>query len=363
MKRPAAAASGAAAKKSKGGSMSKQFKEVATALKEAEGYPPQVISMLSENLPNCLSETKEERHEFQVKVCSMLEEVLGSVQASCEKKLAEANSKLSEADSIKVSREAAEAAAKTATEAAKESAETAKKDLDAATSNLKSKNSELKAAKNEQEAGDAELLQAEDMKSKIESIVTEVFGPCKEGTLDASKVKSGIAEVCKLGKEFSFDAALMHSLPSALAKAPGVRGSFDELVVKQVEGELEGRKEKLLALLKEGESGRAERAKKVADAEGAVAEATSSKTAKEDALKGAQAAEKEALAAEKAAEKARKGFGAEMKEVQASLEEATSGLESFTGGPLATFQELLNRSSVVPVEPAEEAAPAQEVAA
>lgn len=345
--------------------MSKQFKEVASALKEAVDYPQQVISMLSENLQHCLSETKEERHEFQVKVGSMLDEVLGSVKASYEKKLTEAQGKLSEADNIKASREAAEADAKRATEAAKEAAETAKKDLDAASANLRSKNAELKAAKSEQEAGDTELVQAEDKKNKIESIVTEVFNPCKEGTLDASKVKSGIGEVCKLGKEFSFDAALMHSLPSALGKAPSVRGSFDDLVVKQVEAELIDRKEKLGAVLKEGEAGRAERAKKVTDAEGAVAEATSTKKAKEESLTSAQTAEKEALVAEKAAEKAKKGFGAEMKQVQASLEEAASGLESFTAGPLATFKELLERSSVVPEQPAEpaEAAPAQEVAA
>eukprot|EP00931_Biecheleriopsis_adriatica_P102794 TRINITY_DN77723_c0_g1_i1.p1 TRINITY_DN77723_c0_g1~~TRINITY_DN77723_c0_g1_i1.p1 ORF type:complete len:389 (-),score=167.31 TRINITY_DN77723_c0_g1_i1:146-1255(-) len=353
MKRPAAGAS-SVAKKSKGGSLSKQYKEVAAALKRAEAYPPQVISMLSENVSLCFSTVVEERHGYAARIGQMIQEVLNSVKEVELKKVSEAEAKLAGAETDKAGREAKEAETKAALETAKAAVETAKKEVDAATADLKTKNAELKAAKQEQEAGDAELLKAEEQKGKLEKIMTTVFAPCKEGSIESSTVKSSIGEVGKLGKEFNFDAALMHSLPSALGKAPSVRGSFDDLVVQQVEAEMKKCQDKLQAQLEEGAAGRTQRADKVASAQAAVDAASATKTSNEEALKAAQTAEKEASKIAQEASKALKSFGKEMNEVSTALEEAKEGLAEFEDGPMAAFKELTERTNIVPEEPQEE---------
>lgn len=359
LKRPAAASSGSAAKKSKG--VSDQLKKVASALKGAESYPAPIISMLTESLHLSLGSTKEERHDFQEKVNSMTAEVLGSIQAAAEKKVADAETKVAEAGSVKASHEAEETAAKTAAEGAKQATEAAEKDLDASAADLKVKTDELKLAKKEQKAGTAELQAAEIKKTRVEQVFSTQFTACKEGTLEAGALKSAIAEVCKLGKELELDNAMIHSLPSALGKAPSARGSFDELVVQQMETQLSEHKAKLTAQLEAGAATRQGFDDKVAAAQAAMDAATATQTSMEEALKTAQGAEKEAGKAAQTATKAVKKFLLEMKSMDTDLAEAKKALEDYASGPMAAFKELLERSSVVPEEPvAEETAHAAE---
>jgi len=362
MKRPAAAFSGAAAKKSKGSSLSEQLKKVATALKGTESYPAHVINMLSENLHLSLGEAKEERHDFQEKVNCMIAEILGSIQAAAEKKVAEAETRLAEADTVKAGHEAEENSAKNVSEGATQSVEAAKKELDACATELNARSEELKAARKEQDAGAAELLAAESKKANIEQIIATAFNPCKEGSMEAGSSKSRIAEVCKLGKELELDTAMMQSLPSALGKTPSARGSFDEVVVKQMETQLLDHQAKLTAQLQEGAVGRQPRDDKVAAAQAAVDSAIAIKKSREEALTTAQEAEKEAVKAAQAALKAVKKFSQEMKKMDADLAETKRALEDIIAGPMASFQHLLERSSVSPEVPvAEETAPAAEI--
>eukprot|EP00930_Biecheleria_cincta_P038818 TRINITY_DN26686_c0_g1_i1.p1 TRINITY_DN26686_c0_g1~~TRINITY_DN26686_c0_g1_i1.p1 ORF type:complete len:372 (+),score=137.23 TRINITY_DN26686_c0_g1_i1:68-1183(+) len=362
MKRPAAASSGSAAKKSNDSSLSEQLKKVVTALKGAESYPAHVINMLSENLHLSLGEAKEGRHGFQEKINSMIAEVLGSVQTAAEKKVADAATRLAEAEAIKASREAEEASAKNAAEGAKQSVEAAEKELDTCAAELKARSEELKAAKKEQDAGAAKLLGDESMQAKLEQIVATAFNPCKEGSLEAGSSKSRIAEVCKLGKELELDAAMIHSLPSALGKAPSVRGSFDELVVKQMETQLLEHQAKFTAQLQEGAVVRQAHDDKVAAAQAAVDAAIATKKSKEESLKTAQEAEKAAMKAAQEASKALKKFGKDMKKMDADLAETKQAIEDILAGPMTSFKSLLERSSVIPEAPVakETVAPAEE---
>lgn len=364
MKRPAAAASsGAAAKKSKCSSLSEQFKNVATALRGTESYPAHVISMLSENLHLSLGEVKEDRHDFQEKINSMIAEVLGSIQEAAEKKVTEAETRLAEANTVKASHEAEENSAKNVAEGAKQTVEAAEKELDACAAELKARSEELKAAKREQDAGAAELLAAESKHAKLGQIIATAFNPCKEGSLESGSSKLHIAEVCKLGKELELDTAMVQSLPSALGKAPSVRGSFDEVVVKQMETQLLDHQAKLTAQLQEGGVGRQAHDDKVAAAQALVDSTIAIKRSRLEALMTAQEVEKEAIKAAQTAMKTVKKLGQEMKKMDADLAETKRALEDISAGPMATFQHLLERSSVSPEVPVAEetVAPAADI--
>lgn len=333
-------------------------------MKGAEGFPAHVVAMLGENLVHCLGQAKEERHEFQVKVSGMVHEVLNSIQAKLEASIAAAESKVAQADTEKASREALAEAAKD-TAASKAAAATAAKEaVDAAVAELKSAQEALQSAQKEQKNGDLAFAAADDKKVRMQSIITTVIVPCKEGaTGEAGVISKGIAEVTKLGKEYGFDAALMSSLPSALNKAPADRGSFDQLVVTQVETELQNRLAALTKELEEAAPAREERAAKVTAATATVEVASSKEASCKEALKAAQTEHKEADSAVKTTAKAVKQFGAEMKQVGADLAEAKESLDEFLQGAMATFKELLEQTNVVPEEPAKDAAAAPAEAA
>jgi len=364
MKRPAASSSGSAGKKAKVPSATKQFKEIAAVLSEAEGWPEPVLAMLGENLQSILGQPKEERHEMQVRCAEMVAEVFKNIEESIQKKITDAESKLAEAGTEKARRDD-QAAADAAIAAAKATAlEEANKALDEASKAGKEATKAVQAAKKEQTAGDAENLANEQKKKDLDAALAEIFQPLKEGAIEEGARKKAIADVTKLGKEFVFDNALLTSLPSALSKKPEDRGSFDGLVVNQLEKALTENAEKLAATLEAAAPAKQARADKVAEAQ-AVLEAASTKVKDcQEAVKSSEAALKEAEATSKAANKAVKQFGPEMKQTEASLNEAKEELETFVSGAKATFQELVDKSNVVPPEPeAEEAPLAAEAAA
>merc|ERR1719343_349194 len=95
-------------------------------------------------------------------------------------------------------------------------------------------------AESEQKTGDASLTALTASKAKIELAMAGTFVPLKEGTKTEDKeVKAGVSELVKLSKEFDInDPSLLTSLPSALTKPPDSRGTFDTLVIGQVETQL-----------------------------------------------------------------------------------------------------------------------------
>lgn len=363
-KRPATASTGASKKPKvmKGPSVAKQCKDIATAMKGAEGYPPMVVKMISDNLAICLADYKEERHEFQASVASMAEQIIASIKVSIEAKIKEAEEKLAKADADKASREAAMEETKKSAEDKVAANVAAKQEVSTVEDELKKAMQALKAAEKEQKTGDAKSVADEAKKSKLENAINSVFVPCKEGALEKAAITKGISELQKLGKEYDFDNALLTSLPSALQKEPASRGTFDNVVVNNVEEELQKRLTSLKEELAKAAPDREERASKVASCAAAVEAGKMKLDSLEKACKDALAAMKEADGKAKAASKALKAFGPEMKATGKALKDAKDSLESFTTGAMTSFTELLARTKPAP-EPEVAEAPAEAEAA
>lgn len=322
---------------------------------------------MSHSLPLCLGETKEERHEFQVRTVAMTTEVLASVQADLESKISVAEEKIASGDAEKTKREAAVEETKEAVEEKAAVTETTKQEAELAAEELSAAEKAHKTAEQEQKAGATKLVQAEAKKEKLETVMTSVFVPCKDGTVEAGSKSKAIQEITKLGRAEGFDTALLTSLPSALGKEPAGRGTFDHVVVKQVEDELQKRLAELTETLAAGGPEREARAQKVSIAAAQKEAAKVKDAATKEAAKAAVEAQKAAVAAEKAAAKALKALGPEMKATAAELKSNKEGLEDFKTGVLQSFTELVERSSVVPEvapeEPAAEAPAAEAPAA
>lgn len=343
IKRPAAATKEAASKKQNSG-VSKKLAAVGKVINGAEGYPSAVLSMLGQHLELTLGVHKEDRHEFQERVVKMIDDVLTSQKVSIEAKIAGAEAKVAEADGEKTKREG-DVQASTEAVAQKNEALTAATEAAAdADAKLKEAHKNSAAAKSKQEAGDALLLAAAGSKEKIESVLRTSFEPLKTGALEPATIKEAVATIAKVGKECHFDASLLTSLPSALGKVPEARGSFDTVVLGQVEEQLQKQIELLTEQLASGEQGRQERAAEVAQADASLETAKATDESAKAGLKEAKTALKDAEEALKIANKSLKQFGPEMKQVKAELEQLKEQLKELENGALADFKELAERS-------------------
>mmetsp|Transcript_41105 Transcript_41105/g.87552 ORF Transcript_41105/g.87552 Transcript_41105/m.87552 type:complete len:377 (-) Transcript_41105:115-1245(-) len=364
MKRPAAAQAGPAKSKKPATASSKDIKVVADALLLAE-LPEAVISLLTENLMVSLGVAKEERHQYQEEVIAMISETLDGVEAAIKDRIATSEGKVAEAETDKASREKAAEEATTTATAKSEAVDAAKAALAESTAAHKAAKIALSTAESEQKVGDAKLDAAAGKKTKLESALNGTYTPIKMGTATPDEVKEGLAMLVKLGKEYSLDPSMLTSLPAALNKAPDSRGSFDAMVLTQVEEEISKHIQELDEELAKGEPSKAERAAKVTTATAELEAAATAETTAKATLKEAQTAQKEAEAEQKAAAKKVKDFDPEMRQVAADLDEEKANLEKLQTGAVATFKALSERSNIPPPEEekAEEVAPAEEAPA
>lgn len=363
MKRPAAAST-ASAKKAKVASetqvaaaaqkaLQHKCKLVASVLlKEKCDFPKSVLHMLADNLDNFLAVAKEERHEFQVQAIDMVKQVFAQCEASVLAKVQVAEAKAQEADTEKATRDAS---AEVCQELAKEKTEAAEAAATAASEATKAFHT-AQTAKNhavkEQKTGDQNVNAMAEKKAVFESLITEALA-----TIWATGSEECAEQLCKVGQECFADATLLSSLPSAAAKAPESRGSFDDVVLHQAEAAVKKRIEELCEALAQAEPARQERSAKVAEAEAALQAATVHNEAAQEALAAAQAAHKAADAELKAANKAVKQFQSELKfvkvELQGELQAKTEFDEKKTA--LAELEEHTHLKAVPEAAPAAEA--------
>jgi hypothetical protein len=100
----------------------------------------------------------------------------------------------------------------------------------AATANLELKRSE-------QVAGIETINGAIERKSQLQSLVVETFFPLKAGTVENPVVIAD--DLVRALTGLGFDASLLRSAQSSLAKAPDTRGDFDARVIEHLSGALE----------------------------------------------------------------------------------------------------------------------------
>lgn len=137
---------------------------IGQVVKSAEGYPAQVLDMLSMTLPTIIKTPAQDRHEFEHNMANMVNEVLGSVLTKRNAQAAALKRSLAETDSEKTTRETALENAVAKEEACKEDFERASEALNqakaakvAAAEALGNFSSDMQKVASDAEAADAEL--------------------------------------------------------------------------------------------------------------------------------------------------------------------------------------------------------------
>merc|ERR1719277_686317 len=163
---------------------------------------------------------------------------------------------------------------------AKEEAETqAKEKAGADASALKGAEAALKDASAKQASGEADLLVAEGHKAELELVQKDHIAPLLEGTAENSKLSA--KETMKAAKKFISEQGLLETLPTTLAKAKDERGTFDGLVIKQMEDAFAAALQDVATAVSKGAATKEELA-------AAVAAATQAKDTAKDILEASE---------------------------------------------------------------------------
>jgi len=349
MKRPAAAAATAPAKRRSVGKVDPiqaKCDSVASALLEAEGLPENVREMLAHSLPSCLNLYKADRHNFQHRVVAMVGEALSEIGSKINQSIAEAEAEVTSADTRKTALDKTFDECEKTLGERKITVNSKKEALEASSAAKKTAVAALKEAEKEEKTGNKELDDAGGKKEELESFRSTTYNELIENTAS----KAGTQALAKLGKTFTYDTELIKALTCAFAKAPDTRGTFDKLVVSQFEEQMDKSLAGLTATLAQGEPGQQERAAKVASAKSSLEVSQVADDACCQALADARNAEDDTQKELDASKKDLAAFAPNLENTKARCNGLKAGLTEFSETSLANFKELEARAVLSPEE-------------
>mmetsp|Transcript_100980 Transcript_100980/g.253136 ORF Transcript_100980/g.253136 Transcript_100980/m.253136 type:complete len:385 (+) Transcript_100980:62-1216(+) len=344
------AASQGAAKRSKADPIAGQCGAIAAAVRAAPGFPEEMLEMVAGCVKPSLAAVKEDRHEFADKCLGMVDEALQALQTSASEKVAALEAVSAGSAAEEAARSAAsEAAAAAMAEKAKALAD-AKASLAESCKEVAAAKAALAEAEEESKSGALVYTQAVENKAKLEQAFRGDYDTLKQTT-----VPKLVKALLKFAHDFHFEDVLVEAAEATLSKPPDARGTFDGLVITELDKAFADKIAALEETVRNEEPAKAERAAALEAAGARLSTAGEDEQARKAAVTEAAVAAKEAENAKKAAERAVKDFGPEMKRTAAELTAAQkkfAEVESI----VCSFKELRERSAPPPEEE-EEAAP------
>lgn len=352
LKRPAAAA---AASKTIPRAAAR-CRSVAEALVSASSVPQAFLEALAKNLPGTLGVPPDAREPIQERVVAMVGEILASIEAELQARVAATEAAAGEAAQAQAVTAAAEATALEARNKSKEHLDKVRADLEEAHAAVKTARDTVQESDKANKELEGPLAVAAEQRRRYDAARKDLYTPLKEGSLDPDNVRAALSSLEAFAKAADFDLSLRTSCPSALKKAPSDRGSFDNMVLQQMDGEFDKQIAALDEKISSGKASRVEYETKLEAAAAALIVAGERLSACQAGTKAAEFAKREAEAAFKSARLANKAT----KENQAIIahEKAKADLLEFQEGASKDFKELKDP----PVEPpaaTEEEAPAE----
>lgn len=316
---------------------------VIDTVKKASHLPEQCSAMLASMLPFSLAVASDERAECQKRVVCMVEETLGTIKTEMEAGVASEDTNLATVRAEMESLERIVQAAAATLTAKTEACQAASAALADATATATAGNEALTERQSAQKKSETELASLQESKANLEQAFQTHFQvPMEAGQGPNFK------ELEPFIKTMDLEKSMLQTLPGTCGKSKEDRGSFDQVILEQLEQKIV---EKIASL---GESVTAEIAV-VAECEAATKTAETDYSAKQavqndatSAFEAAQAEQSEADAALIKANEAVNVFRPQLEEATKKFESTKAMLEGFEGGPLANFTTY--KEKTLPVE-------------
>jgi septal ring factor EnvC (AmiA/AmiB activator) len=319
---------------------------VMDTVKKANHLPEQCRVMLSSMLPFSLAPASEERGEAQQKVVNMVEETLQTLNKDIASQVSAEEGKLEESKNSMAELVAAVTAAEAQLAEQTASTEAAQAALSEATEAKGNSFTVLEAKKLEHKTSSDNLASMQKEKSDLEEAFQAHFlAPMENGSGPSYK------ELKPFLAKMNLEASLYNTLPGACAKSSEDRGSFDTVILQQLEQAIRGKISSLT------ESVTAE-TQVVAQHEAAVAEAQQDHESKFAVQFAATEASTKATQEKASCEKvlsqsneAVSAFRLELEAITQSVELVKEKLAGFESGPLNNFNTFKARTASAEAAP------------
>jgi len=302
-----------------------------------------------------------QRHEFQIAYVEMVGQTLQGVLSKLKIKVSDATAEVSRIEEAKKELQAEVQASEEALHKAMEGEKKGKEDLAEATRCALAQKTTLTQREKLQTEGDAAYEAAKKHKAALEAALQEEFRALGDGSVEGDEAKSQYKKLESLAKTSGLENTLLAALPTSILKPPSQRGSFDAMVVAQLQEGLTTKCTQLAAEITEAQPAAMERAKAVHEAKENLeaAKVHQEKTAEhyretQNVLKSCQEAKKEAEQKVTDAEPT-------LQSAQQVLADVESELEQYQIYNWSCFEQLRDHSTEpqAPKEPAEVAAPTE----
>lgn len=314
---------------------------IADVIKKADDLPDRCRNMLVEMLPFSLGVTSDQRHETQTWAVGAVEQTINAQKSALEYAIAAEEAKLETLKSSEAGLVTAVQDAEAALDTQKSVVQGAEHSLTASTDTSNAASNALLAAQTEQQAVAEKLSGAQEDKAKLESASEAHFkAPMEEGKGPHFK------ELQPFLKQIALDASFIKALPVSCAKAKEDRGSFDEVVLKELEKALVARLATLNDIVAVETPALGEREAAVQSAEKDHTTKTDVQKEASDALEAAKTAQSDRETTLATARQAVEGFQPQVDAITNQVEVAKAALADFETGPLAGFTSYRDRVEV-----------------
>jgi len=312
----------------------------------ASGLNPATRKMLVAMLPQGALVPVEERQEGQQACVRMLEEVFESITSAMKAEIAEADSQVSKESAEATKLEEDLKNAETALQEASEAVATKKMALAEAAKTVIDSKTNLVEKEKEQRAGDAAYGAAVAEKEDVEAALAQDFRLLRDGVGEGEAYDT--SKILSLSTKLGLEDSLLTALPSVISKKPSERGSFDAMVVAQLEEGLRNKVSKLNEIVTTGAPAAAAREAATAEAKGAVDAAKQAQQLAADELTAANIAQKQHVREAEAAKASLLAQGPVVKDAASLKTEKEEQLQRFLEWNLASFEMLRDRETLAP---------------
>jgi hypothetical protein len=329
-KRASSKAAGAARK------VAKQCTLIAPAIKAADSLPAPVKSFLSGKLVHVFGTYKEERHQFQSTVSTLVGATFKVTEAQLKSAITDAEAKKQAADVEGAAVSESFHAANAVSEEAAKAVEEGKASLATCNENLSKAKAAFHAAEEAVKTLEADTTKTIAKKAKLEEM-NGWINSVKEGTV-VKGLHTGAARAGKL-LEKDLEKEFLTCVIRSFSKMRIDWGTFDILVDTELDGKL---KEILASLTSRIESMAGQKDPTAAHVEttrAAITDAEEKVKAATEQLTNLTTAAKDAKTAAKGCCDAVKAQGKIIHKAAGDLENAQEALTSFQNGPLAAYTE------------------------
>lgn len=321
------------------------YDRVVEAIQLADDVPKAVRQMLIAMLPEGICVPADLRHQYQNASVKMTLEVLEGVLSKMQQGVTSAAGEVTRIEAAKSELQAKVQEAIAALEKASEGEATTKGNLAEVTRSVLACKSALAEREKERAEGDAAHEAAKEDKIVIEAALAEDFRCLRDGEVEGEDAKAQYKKLEALAGKIGFEASLLTALPTSILKKPADRGSFDAMVVAQLQ---EGLQKHLAQLQETIQSSEPAAAKRLAAVEQAKKDLQMAKLKQQevaDLYLAAKQLQKDCQGNKKSAETKVKQSAPDLTAAKKIQQEAEKRLENYKQRNWTSFETLRDHTS------------------